>query len=95
MYNWANWKQDLGLDVIDKKKNFTRPYFIHGSTDSADVDKYYLFDELPTSSECQNFCRGLENEDRNLIVVDNQLGVIVGTFKGKPDECIYIVVVLY
>jgi hypothetical protein len=86
MKHWSNWKQELGLDVMSY---LSRPYFIHGSPDSADVDKYYLFDELPTASECQNFCRGLKNEDRNLIVVDKQLGVIVATFKGKPDECIH------
>lgn len=86
--DWSYWKNGLGLDTVwtilpDNKQ---RPNFIHGSPDSKDCDRDYLFDEMPPTALCHMFCQGVK-DDRNLIVVDKNLQVIVKAHKGNPDEC--------
>ncbi|KAF0972808.1 hypothetical protein FDP41_009057 [Naegleria fowleri] len=73
------------------------PYYFHGSKDSVDTDKFYMFTEqLPPESDCNLFIRSSGNEDRNLVVVrredfskltsDTDTGFIADVFKGIPDE---------
>ncbi|MNJ90254.1 hypothetical protein D3C87_78490 [compost metagenome] len=57
--------------------------YIHGSEDSLDVDVLYVFEEMPTFTECQKFCSN-EEENRNIVVVKN--GVVKDCFKGTIDE---------
>ena len=84
--NWSNWKVDLKLDdAIFIKDNIIRSFNIHGSSDSNDIDIFYLFDSFPSDLECSNFANGSKEEDRNLLVVKND--IIQKSFKGRPDEC--------
>eukprot|EP01080_Neovahlkampfia_damariscottae_P001728 gene1728-497_t len=84
--DWSNWKIDLKLDdAIFLKDDTVRPFNLHGSSDSSDVDIFYLFDFFPSDLECSNFANGSKEEDRNLLVVKD--GVIEKSFKGRPDEC--------
>jgi hypothetical protein len=86
LFNWSNWKIDLKLDdAVFVENSKKRTYFNHGSSDSNDIDRYYLFDSFPSQEECTNFANGSKDEDRNLIVIKN--GVIQQSFKGRPDEC--------
>lgn len=78
--DWGNWKLQ-----IEGSQHKERPFYIHGSTDSKDIDKYYLFDDLPSAIDCFNFCNGSKDEDRNPIVIKGD--VILKTHKGKRDEC--------
>lgn len=57
--------------------------YVHGSEDSLDVDVFYVFDEMPSFKECQEFCSDKE-ENRNIIVVKN--GLVVDCYKGTVDE---------
>lgn len=57
--------------------------YIHGSEDSLDVDVLYVFNEMPSFKECQNFCSD-KKENRNIIIVNN--GKVENCFKGTPDE---------
>lgn len=66
--------------------------YIHGSEDSLDRDVVYIVDELPTFTECQEFCSGHE-EDRNLMVIKD--GTVDGCFKGLPDELNNEILVTY
>lgn len=58
-------------------------FYRHGSEDSLDVDVYYVFEEMPSFKECQEFCSNKE-ENRNIIVVKD--GVVIDCFKGTVDE---------
>jgi hypothetical protein len=64
--------------------------FIHGSHDSSDIDRLYLFpDKLPTHKECLQFVQSSGTEDRNLFVVDyvqDKKGYVKDAFKGLTDE---------
>ncbi|KAL9643196.1 hypothetical protein ABK040_001684 [Willaertia magna] len=72
------------------------PWFIHGSIDSVDIDKFYLFkDKLPPESDCNMFIRSSGTEDRNLFVlrtldfktpINNEKGYMSNVFKGLIDE---------
>jgi hypothetical protein len=55
----------------------------HGSKDSLDKDMLYVFDEMPSFKECQEFCSDKE-ENRNIIVVKD--GIVTNCFKGTVDE---------
>ena len=54
-----------------------------GSQDSIDEDVLYVFETMPSFSECQSFC-GEGDDNRNIVVVVD--GVITNSFKGIPDE---------
>ena len=58
--------------------------YIHGSSDSTDLDIHYVFPKLPSFRECQQFCSENPLENRNIIVIDN--GFVTHCFKGTPDE---------
>ncbi|KAG2385607.1 hypothetical protein C9374_003422 [Naegleria lovaniensis] len=77
--------------------NIEIPYYFHGSKDSVDTDKFYVFTEqLPPESDCNLFIRSSGNEDRNLVVIrrddftkltsDMDTGYMADVFKGIPDE---------
>lgn len=78
--DWKNWKLQ-----IEQGEHNNRIFYIHGSPDSNDIDKFYLFDEMPSNNDSYNFCHGVKEEDRNIIVVKN--GVIINAHKGNRDEC--------
>lgn len=63
----------------------TLPFYRHGSPDSRDIDVYYVFPSMPSARECFVFMSGT-SEDRNLIVIDKECGVISESHKGNPDE---------
>ena len=76
---------------------FEVPFFVHGSKDSTDVDKFYMFkDKIPLESDSNYFIRSSGTEDRNLVVVrtddmqilksDTDKGYMVDVFKGLVDE---------
>lgn len=54
-----------------------------GSEDSVDEDVLYVFDSMPSFSECQKFC-GDGDDNRNIVTVVD--GAIAQSFKGIPDE---------
>ncbi|MDB2686177.1 hypothetical protein N9Y42_03125 [Mariniblastus sp.] len=54
-----------------------------GSQDSVDEDALYVFESLPSFSECQAFC-GQGDDNRNIVTVVD--GVIAQSFKGITDE---------
>ena len=58
--------------------------YIHGSADSTDRDVVYVFEQMPPFQECQLFCNGDPEENRNIIVVED--GIVTRCFKGNPDE---------
>ncbi|AEO93467.1 gp208 [Bacillus phage G] len=57
--------------------------YVHGSEDSLDVDVLYVFDKMPFSAACKEFCSDT-NENRNIIVVES--GIVIDCFKGTIDE---------
>ncbi|KAF0981192.1 hypothetical protein FDP41_012980 [Naegleria fowleri] len=77
------------------------PYVIHGSADSIDRDVIYWIPigsrtplqsnnpkrtRLPSQKRCFQFCVENKNyENRNLIVVDMERGIVVDCFKGTCD----------
>ncbi|KAL6068383.1 hypothetical protein QOT17_008193 [Balamuthia mandrillaris] len=85
--SWLNWKVELGLDELSTTNNLMTElqYFTHGSTDSRDLDRYYVFPFIPEKRVCYVFCSGTGKEDRNIIVLEN--GIICWTHKGHHDEC--------
>jgi hypothetical protein len=83
---WTSWKTILGLDNMPGFDTRKLQYFNHGSTDSLDVDRYYLFPKMPSEKECHMFVAGVE-DDRNPIAMNEELGVVTNCFKGFPDEC--------
>lgn len=58
--------------------------YIHGSADSTDLDVVYVFEEMPSFTQCQSFCRSDPKENRNIIVIAD--GIVRSCFKGIPDE---------
>ncbi len=58
--------------------------YVHGSEDSTDTDVIYVFDKLPSISECKRFCDGNKNENGNIIVVKD--GEVACAYKGSIDE---------
>lgn len=58
--------------------------YIHGSEDSLDLDTYYIFEELPDRKYCNDFCRIVNNENKNIIVINN--GTVADCYKGTVDE---------
>jgi hypothetical protein len=72
---------------MDMKYLSELPYVIHGSEDSIDRDVIYLINAMPKN---KNLVHEFVNEDtkrenRNLAVLDEELGVIVDCYKGTPD----------
>lgn len=78
MTDWREWKASLGLE-----DNPPGERFVHGSHDSQDIDVVYVFPELPSPSECRQFCCGVA-EDRNLISI--RRGFVLDCHRGSPDE---------
>eukprot|EP01124_Arcella_intermedia_P013886 TRINITY_DN20264_c0_g1_i1.p1 TRINITY_DN20264_c0_g1~~TRINITY_DN20264_c0_g1_i1.p1 ORF type:complete len:571 (-),score=143.74 TRINITY_DN20264_c0_g1_i1:18-1493(-) len=80
LHSWKNWKSalspgsDLGAGLC---------WFHHGSADSVDEDKLYVFESMPKPKECRQFLSGV-TEDRNIIVLKN--GFVSACYKGFPDE---------
>lgn len=58
--------------------------YVHGSEDSTDTDVIYVFEELPSISECKRFCDGNKSENGNIIVVKD--GEVACAYKGSVDE---------
>lgn len=58
--------------------------YIHGSADSIDLDTVYVFEEMPSFQQCQQFCRSEDIENRNIIVIRD--GIVADCFKGLADE---------
>lgn len=44
--------------------------YIHGSSNSADIDTIYVFDHIPDFSEAKSFCDGKKTENANIICVE-------------------------
>ena len=59
-------------------------HYIHGSSDSTDIDIVYVLDYLPNMLECKAYCDGKGNKNGNIIVIKD--GIVVETFKGCVDE---------
>jgi len=85
---WKKWKRVMQLSLElnevlpdipndnDTSDNLTcEPIsFVHGSTDSNDIDRLYLFPNgLPSHTECLRFIQSSGTEDRNLFSVDQSL----------------------
>jgi len=82
---WSNWRLILQLDFWNVLNNGSlRPFYNHGSPDSLDVDRDYLFYEMPDVADAHLFSQGVD-EDRNIIVVKE--GSIIDALKGVNDEC--------
>jgi hypothetical protein len=58
--------------------------YIHGSSDSTDVDVMYMFDEIPCKEDASRFCSDNTLENKNIAVVRD--GVVVYCYKGTADE---------
>lgn len=58
--------------------------YIHGSSNSADIDTAYVFDYIPDFSEAKSFCDSKKTENANIICVEN--GTISYCYKGTVDE---------
>lgn len=58
--------------------------YIHGSEDSLDTDVFYVFDKIPSFTECRKFCSEDPTENRNIITIKN--GIVDQCFIGSPDE---------
>ena len=82
MSKWKVWKSSMGLDNVPG--NIL--WYQHGSEDSRDKDVYFVFEKMPTSSDCFNFISGVE-EDRSIVCVDEKFGVFSSVMKGNKDEC--------
>lgn len=74
---WKSWKEMFSISESQY------PFFIHGSADSLDEDRYYLFPTMPDSRGCRQFLSGVE-EDRNIFVMRE--GYVRQCYKGYPDE---------
>ncbi|KAG2382186.1 hypothetical protein C9374_005388 [Naegleria lovaniensis] len=80
---------------LDELRKF--PFVIHGSVDSIDRDVIYWIPidstltnskrtRLPSQKRCFQFCvENKQYENRNLIVVDTERGIVVDCFKGTCD----------
>lgn len=60
--------------------------YTHGSADSVDNDVVYVFDTLPNREECKIFCSGHPDENRNIITINDEKGIVSGCYKGTIDE---------
>lgn len=58
--------------------------YIHGSEDSTDLDVIYVFEELPSIPECQQFAQTRKEENINIITIRE--GTVSACWKGHPDE---------
>lgn len=58
--------------------------YIHGSKNSIDTDVHYVFEKLPSLTECKTFCSSNPIENRNIIIIKN--GIVTECYKGTPDE---------
>lgn len=58
--------------------------YIHGSSNSVDVDTVYVFEHTPTFSEAKSFCDGKKDENANIICVND--GKVSYCYKGTIDE---------
>ena len=59
-------------------------HYIHGSSNSTDIDIIYVFDYLPSTVECKKFCDGQGNKNGNIIVIND--GIVIASYKGAIDE---------
>lgn len=55
------------------------PFFRHGSADSLDEDRLYLFPEMPDDKTCRQFISGV-SDDRNIFVITD--GYVSDCYKG-------------
>lgn len=58
--------------------------YIHGSSDSVDLDTVYVFENEPTFKEAKEFCDNKKDENANIICIDN--GKVSYCYKGTIDE---------
>eukprot|EP01125_Pyxidicula_operculata_P005942 TRINITY_DN2076_c1_g1_i1.p1 TRINITY_DN2076_c1_g1~~TRINITY_DN2076_c1_g1_i1.p1 ORF type:complete len:505 (+),score=86.98 TRINITY_DN2076_c1_g1_i1:315-1829(+) len=87
MKNWSEWKSSIGFDPWVRFSNHQlRPFYNHGSPDSSDIDRDYLFSKMPDIAHAHMFSQGV-TDDRNIIIIHPQLGVITEALKGYSDEC--------
>eukprot|EP01126_Amoeba_proteus_P016011 TRINITY_DN1731_c0_g2_i13.p1 TRINITY_DN1731_c0_g2~~TRINITY_DN1731_c0_g2_i13.p1 ORF type:complete len:432 (-),score=73.30 TRINITY_DN1731_c0_g2_i13:662-1780(-) len=80
LIEWKQWKSIL---FPEENVNIDYPYFIHGSKDSLDEDRLYLFPSMPDNKTIRQFLSGV-SEDRNIFVVED--GHVVQCHKGFSDE---------
>lgn len=59
-------------------------HYVHGSSNSTDIDIIYVFDYLPSTVECKKFCDGKGNKNGNIIVIND--GIVIASYKGTIDE---------
>jgi hypothetical protein len=65
------------MNEIKEEKNYENKYqyYYHGSEDSLDTDIVYVLPNLfPTKKENIDFCSGIKDENRNIIVINEELG---------------------
>lgn len=58
--------------------------YIHGSQDSTDLDVIYVFEEMPSPQECQQFAASRKDENVNIITLRD--GIVSTCQKGHTDE---------
>lgn len=58
--------------------------YIHGSSNSVDLDTVYVFENEPTFKEAKEFCDSKKDENANIICVDN--GKVSYCYKGTIYE---------
>jgi hypothetical protein len=94
---WKKWKTAFQLTissehVIPTSEDENIKSFVHGSKDSTDIDRLYLFPgtSLPSHKQCVEFVHSSGTEDRNMFVIgtedDQDTGYVKECFKGSADE---------
>jgi hypothetical protein len=101
---WKKWKNPLQLTLTasqvistddDSSIDDQIKSFVHGSKDSSDIDRLYMFpgNTLPPHKQCVEFIHASGTEDRNLFVIDTipgnsdtSTGYIHKCHKGSADE---------
>lgn len=58
--------------------------YIHGSSDSIDIDTVYVFDSRPLFKDAKKFCDSKKDENANIICVTD--GKVSYCYKGAIDE---------
>jgi hypothetical protein len=84
---WKDWKSVLlpllpsvALPATASLAPLSVPFVRHGSEDSRDEDRLYVFQQIPTAQEALQFVSGTA-EDRNIITVTG--GFVRYCYKGE------------
>lgn len=59
--------------------------YVHGSSDSTDVDTYYVVDEELSFQDAKSFCDSYKYENANVLTIKD--GIVSSCYKGTIDEC--------